>query len=182
MSAARHPQIDGLIERVDEIMQIALRCYSSGSAYWLGISFTHGWFLLQFFNQWNFDTFEVSYEYLPADWLIDCGPWYNQPSLPTISFDLASVCNVVQELLTVSKQCLASRSFRIALPFVLGELAFLSSKVYIFTCVINVLVHLPLLKKGAWNCTRLTSSRMQPSFYLYRNLLSKAPNLDIEIN
>ena len=36
MSAARHPQIDGLIERVDETVQITLRGYSSGSVfYWL---------------------------------------------------------------------------------------------------------------------------------------------------
>jgi len=43
MSAARHPQIDGLIEGIDETVQIAhLRCYSSGSVVLLGTSFTHG--------------------------------------------------------------------------------------------------------------------------------------------
>ena len=31
MSAARHPQVDGLIERVHETVQIVMRCYSSGS-------------------------------------------------------------------------------------------------------------------------------------------------------
>jgi len=42
MSAARHPQIDGLIERVDETVQITLRCYSSRPAFLLTISFAHG--------------------------------------------------------------------------------------------------------------------------------------------
>ncbi len=32
MSAARHPQIDDHIERIDDIVQITLRCYSYGSA------------------------------------------------------------------------------------------------------------------------------------------------------
>ena len=58
--------------------------------------------------------------------------------------DLASVLNVVRELLIPSKQCLASQSSRLALRFVHGDLVFFSSKVYIFTCVINVLVHLTL--------------------------------------
>ena len=66
-SAARHPQIDGLIERVDETTQIYLRCSSYGSAFWLGTSSTHGWYLLQYFNQRDFNTFELSYEYRPAD-------------------------------------------------------------------------------------------------------------------
>ena len=44
-------KIDGLIERVDETLQLALRRYSSSSILLLGISFAHGLFLLQFFNQ-----------------------------------------------------------------------------------------------------------------------------------
>ena len=73
MSAARHPQIEGPIERVDETIQIALRYYSIGSVFWLGIS------LLIFITK--FSTCEasthfllkVSYEYLPVDCLIDYG-------------------------------------------------------------------------------------------------------------
>ena len=64
-------------------------------------------------------------------------------------FDLASVWNVVRELLTLSKQCMASRSFGLAPPFVLGDLVFLYSKVYIFTCVTVDLVHFTLLIKLA---------------------------------
>jgi hypothetical protein len=67
MSAARHPQIDGLIERVDETTQISLHCSLYGLVFWLGTSSIHGLFLLQSFNQWDFDTFEVSYEYPPSN-------------------------------------------------------------------------------------------------------------------
>ena len=45
-------------------------------------------------------------------------------------FDLASVCNVVRELLALSKLCPASRSSRLTTTFILGDLIFLSSKVY----------------------------------------------------
>ena len=84
MSAARHPQVDSLLERVNETLQITLRCYSSWSIFWLGISFTQDWFLLQSFNHWEFDTFKVSYEYLPNDLLIDYGQWLmHRLSLPT---------------------------------------------------------------------------------------------------
>ena len=41
MSAARHPQIDALIERVDETVQLTLRCNSSGPVFRLSVSFTH---------------------------------------------------------------------------------------------------------------------------------------------
>ena len=48
-------------------------------------------------------------------------------------FELASVWNVVRELQILSTQCLASRSYRLALLFVPGDLVFLSSKIYIYT-------------------------------------------------
>jgi hypothetical protein len=77
-STAWHPRIDSLIERVDETMQIALRCDSSGHVFWLGISYIHGWFLLQFFNQRDFDSFEVSYEYIYQliSWSIMASDWH----------------------------------------------------------------------------------------------------------
>ena len=43
---------------------------------------------------------------------------------------------------------MASRSSWLAATFVLGDLAFLSSKVYIFTCVTSVLVYFLLLING----------------------------------
>ena len=43
-------------------------------------------------------------------------------------FDLASVWNVVRELLTLSKRRMASRSSRLAVAFILGYLVFLFFK------------------------------------------------------
>ena len=63
-------------------------------------------------------------------------------------FDLAGFWNEVRESLTLAKRRMASRSSRLAPTFVLGDLVFLSSKVYIFTCVTNVLVYFPLLING----------------------------------
>ena len=58
-------------------MQITLRCYSFWSIFWLGISYTHAWFILQSFNQWDLDTFEVSYEYIYqlTIWSIVASDW-----------------------------------------------------------------------------------------------------------
>jgi hypothetical protein len=67
-------------------------------------------------------------------------------------FELASVWNIVREL-TLSKQCLTSRSSRRAAAFVLGDLVFLSSKVYIFNCMTIVLVHFTWLINLACSCT-----------------------------
>jgi hypothetical protein len=63
-------------------------------------------------------------------------------------FDLASVWNVVRELLTLCKRRMASRSPRLNPAFVLGDFAFLFSKVYIFTCATSVLVYFLLLING----------------------------------
>jgi hypothetical protein len=66
--------------------------------------------------------------------------------------------------------------------FFFGELVFLSWKVYIFTCVINVFVHLTLLKKLTWNCTS-SNIIVDAAFFSWNwDFLSKAPNLDIEID
>ena len=61
---------------------------------------------------------------------------------------LASVWNVVRDLLILSKRRMATRSSRLALTFVPGDLVFLSSKIYIFTCVTSVLVYFPLLNNA----------------------------------
>ena len=63
-------------------------------------------------------------------------------------FDLASVWNVVRELLTLSKRRMASRSSRLVADFVLSDLVFIFSKVYIFTCLTTVLVYFLLLING----------------------------------
>ena len=61
-------------------------------------------------------------------------------------FDLAGVWNVVRELLTLSKNFFASRSYRLAPTFLRDDLVFLSSKVYILTCVTSVFIQSALLK------------------------------------
>ena len=50
-------------------------------------------------------------------------------------FDLASVWNVVRDLFALSTQRVASCSPRLAATFGHGDFAFLTSKVYIFTCM-----------------------------------------------
>jgi hypothetical protein len=93
--------------------------------------------------------------WISTSWLVD--RLWQMIDVPVVFvnhlFDLASVCNMVRELLALSKLCPASLSSRIALPFVLYDLVFLSSKVCMFTCVTSVLVHFPLLLKLAWHCT-----------------------------
>jgi hypothetical protein len=93
--------------------------------------------------------------WISTSWLIDrLWPVIDSPALVANNlFDFASVWNVVRKLLTLSKQCLAFGCSRLALTFVSSDLVFLSSKVYILLWVINVLVHLTLLKKLTWNCT-----------------------------
>ncbi len=90
-------------------------------------------------------------------WLVNrLWPVIDAPALFAIHlFDLASVWNVVWELLTLSKQYMASRSSRLAPTFVLGDLVLLSSKVYIFTSMTSVLVHFTSLIKLAYHCTSL---------------------------
>jgi len=85
-------------------------------------------------------------------------------------------------LFEISKQCLASRSYQLAATFVPGDFEFLSSKVYIFTCVIGVLDHLTLLIFGL-NVHKLKIN-VDTAFFFFCNcdLLSKASNLDIEID
>ena len=92
--------------------------------------------------------------YQLTSWSIAASDWCTG-SLCHPFFDSASVWNVVRELLTLSKRCMVSRSSRLAATFVVGDLVFLSSKVYIFTCMTSVLVHFPFLLKLAWHYTSL---------------------------
>ncbi len=69
---------------------------------------------------------------------------------------------------------MASRSHRLAPTFVLGDLAFLSSKVYIFTHMTSVLVHFALLIKLDWHCTSLNIIVNATFFGCNCGMLSKA--------
>ena len=94
---------------------------------------------------------------ISTNWLVyRLWPVIDAPALLASNlFDLVSVWNVVRELLTLSKQCTASCSSRLAPIFVLGDLVFLTSKVCIYTCVAVAWVHFTLLIKLAWHCTSL---------------------------
>ena len=69
-SAARYPQIDGLIKCVDETVQIIMHCYSPGFCYFFSFDWVSHIPMVDFdyyFNEWYFDIFEVSNEYLPTN-------------------------------------------------------------------------------------------------------------------
>ena len=100
-------------------------------------------------------------------WLVDrLWPVIDAPAIfASHLFDLASVWNVARELLALSKQCMASRYFRQAPTFVPGDLVFLSSKFYVFTCVTIVFFHFALLIEFAWHWTSLDII-MDATFFL----------------
>jgi hypothetical protein len=103
--------------------------------------------------------------WISTSWLVDrLWPVIDSPDLVANHlFDFASVWNVVRELLALSKQYPASLSSWLAATFILGDLVFFSSKVYIFTCVINVLAHLAHWLESVQAKIR---SWLQPSFCL----------------
>ena len=120
----------------------------------------------------DFSTNEISTRVkclmISTSWLVDrLWPVINAPAIfANHLFILANVWNVFRELLSLSKQCTASRSSRLAATFVIGDLVFLSSKVYIFTWVINVLVYFTLLIKLAWHSTSLNIIVGASTFFL----------------
>jgi hypothetical protein len=115
MSTARDPQTDDLTERVNETMQILLRCYIAESGFdWV----THIP-MVDFYYNCSINEFakhapiEVSYGFQPAtvvDRLLSLtGTRASDADRLT---DLASTRDVVRELLTLSKQQMTARSSR----------------------------------------------------------------------
>ena len=109
-------------------MQIAMLCYSSGSfSDWV----SH---ILMVDFYYNLSTNETSTHWgvlwISTSWLSDrLWPVIDAPVLfASHLFDLESVWNGVWELLTLSKQCMVSRSSRLVPTFVLGDFVFLSSR------------------------------------------------------
>jgi hypothetical protein len=158
MSVTRHPRIDGLIESVNDAMQRLLHCN-------IKIRFLTAYLIYPFYF-FNCSTneslthflFEVCYEHRPTALADRLWPVIDAPNFVVDRiFDLSSIWNVDRGLVTLSKQCMTSRSSRLASTFVLGDLAFLSPKVYIFIRAISVLTHSRLLKKLAWNRTSLNN-------------------------
>jgi len=68
MGTARHPQTDGLTERVNETMQILLRCHTSES----GFDWVSHLLIVEFYYNCSINEsskhfpFEVSYGFQPA--------------------------------------------------------------------------------------------------------------------
>ena len=124
MSTARHPQTDGLAERVNETMQILLRCYTSESGFdWVShLPMVEFYYNCSMNESSKHSPFEVTYGFQPsthADRLLPL-----TGSLAHVAdrlTDLASTRDVVWELLTLSKQRMAARSSRPAPIFVVGD-------------------------------------------------------------
>jgi hypothetical protein len=114
MSSARQPQADGLTERANETMQILLRCYTIESRFdWVSNLPTVEFYYNCSINESSKHyLFEVSYGFQLAT-LADRLLLLNRA--PTSAADrltgLASIRDVVRELLKHSKQGMAARSF-----------------------------------------------------------------------
>ena len=131
ISKARHPQTDGLTERDNETMQMFLCCYTPKS----GFDWVSQLLMIKFYYNCSIDEasmhspFEVSYGFQPTTFANRLLPLAGAPA-PIVErlTELASVRDVVRELLTLSKQRMATRSFRPAPIFAVGDFVFLFSK------------------------------------------------------
>jgi hypothetical protein len=131
MSTARHPQTDGLVERVNETMQILLRCYTTE----FGFDWVSHLPMVEFYYNCSINAsskhspFEVTYGFQPATRADRLLPLTGAPAPDADRLtELANVREVVRELLTLSKQHMAARSSRPAPSFVVGDFVFVSSK------------------------------------------------------
>ena len=131
MSTARHPQTDGLTERVNETMQILLRCYTAESGFdWVSqLPMVEFYYNCSINEASKHSPFEVTYGFQPATPADRLLPLTGAPaSVADRLTDLVSVREVVRELLILSKQRMAARSSRPAPVFCPGDLVYLSSK------------------------------------------------------
>ena len=131
MSTARHPQTNGLIERVKETMQILLRCCTIEPGFdWVSHLPTVEFYYKCSINESSkHSPFEVSYGFQLATLANSLLPLTG--ALTPVANRLIELANVredVRELLTRSKQRMAARSSRPAPIFVVGDFVFLSSK------------------------------------------------------
>jgi hypothetical protein len=136
MSTARYPQTNGLTERVNETMQVLLRCYITES----GFDRVSHLPMVEFYYNCSINEssrhspFEVSYGFQHATLADRLLPLVGaRASVADRLTDLASTRDVVRELLTLSKQRMAARSSRTT-PTFLSDTSYSSHlKVYIFT-------------------------------------------------
>jgi hypothetical protein len=131
MSTARHPQIDGFTERVNETMQILLRCYASESGFdWVShLPMVEFYYNCAIKESSKHSPFEVTYGFQPSTPVDRLLPLTGAPApVADRLTKLANVREVVRELLTLSKQRIAPRSSRPSPILVVGNFVFLSSK------------------------------------------------------
>jgi hypothetical protein len=106
MSTARHPQTNGLTERVNETMKMLLRCYTIKSGFdWVShlpmVEFYYNCFINEASRH---SPFEVSYGFQPATHVDRLLPLTDAPARVAERLaELASVRDIVCELLTLSK-------------------------------------------------------------------------------
>jgi len=131
MSTARQPQSDGLTGRVNKTMQISLRYYTTKSRFeWVShLPMVELYYNCSINEASTHSPFEVSYGFLPAahaDRLLQLN------GAPTFVVErltvLASVRDVLRELLTLSKQRMDARSYKPTPTFVVGDFVFLPPK------------------------------------------------------
>ncbi len=131
MSTARHPQTDGLTGRVNETLQILLRCYTTEYEFdWV----SHLPMLEFYYNSpinesSKHSPFKVSYGFQPATLADRLLPLTGALALDADHLtELANVRNVVRELLILSEQLMTARFAKPAPTFDVGDFVFLSSK------------------------------------------------------
>jgi hypothetical protein len=131
MSKARHPQTDSLTERVNETLQILLRCYTAESRFdWVFyVPMVTFYYNCSINEASKHSPFEVSYGFQPTTIFDRLLPLTGAPTLVADRLTkLASVRDDVRELPTLSKHRMVARSSRPAPIFFVGDFAFLSSK------------------------------------------------------
>ena len=120
MSTARYPQTNSLTERVSKTMQIVMRCCIVESRFdWVSHLPMVGFYCNCYINESSkHHPFEGSYGFQPATHDDRLLPLTRAPT-PVVNRlnDLASIRDVVGELLTLSKQRIAARSSRSASIF-----------------------------------------------------------------
>ena len=130
-TSRRHSRSDGLMERVNQIMQILLRCYCAKYGFdWTShLSMVEIYYNCSIKEASTHSPYEVMYgyqSYTPAGRLL---PLISATAYAIVRLSLfADIRDVVNQILKLSKERIAVRSTRIAPSFQPGDLVYLSTK------------------------------------------------------
>ena len=128
-------QTDGLTERVNETMQILLRCYTAEFGFdWVShLPMVELYYSYSINESSKHSPFKVTYGFQPSTPTDRLLPLTGAPApFADRLTELANVREVVRELLTLSKQRMAARSCRPAPTFVVSDFFSFPLKVCIF--------------------------------------------------